>query len=58
MMNSPMFIPILAEPSPRPQGTRPGHYQPMTQPSALNFTFNVNVNGGDYRPTTNLISQP
>lgn len=47
-MNSPMFIPILQETSPRPTTSRQ-HFQGGNQGTGLNFTLNVNVNS-DYRP--------
>ena len=48
-MNSPMFIPILNETSPRPTTARQ-HFQGGAQGGGVNFTLNVNVNS-DYRPS-------
>jgi hypothetical protein len=49
-MNSPMFIPnILNEASPRVPPTRQYYQGGNQNQPGLNFTFNLNVNGGDYR---------
>ena len=56
-MNSPMFIPFMDGASPRPPTTR-GHFAPgQNQPSAVNFTLNLNVNS-DYRPGNQAGSTP
>ena len=51
MMTSPMFINLMNEQS--PPTTRQHHHCPTsTQPNAVNFTLNLNVNS-EYRPSTN-----
>lgn len=52
-LNSPMFIPILNEASPRPQTGRQ-HFAPSSQqPNAVNFTLNLNVcSDGRGQPST------
>ena len=55
-MNSPMYIPVLTEASPRPPPTRTQHYT-STNP-ALNVTLNVNVSSADFRPPQNTIPNP
>ena len=52
-MNSPMYINMINETSPRPPTTRQP-YPGAGQPSALNVTVNFNVNGGEFRPSSTL----
>ena len=56
-MNSPMFIPFMDGASPRPPTTRQHFQAASTQPSAVNFTLNLNVNS-DYRPGNQSTSTP